>query len=326
MDSSFVLFGDPFYHHIINYLIPIDLYHLASTCKRYQNGIKMKQIKSCTINEINRRLSEMFMDKHEFESFQNLMLETKSVISGSFIIQCVIGELWEGSDVDIYTPFDRFSDVNSNKYGKLLVNNTFYKKNESHMYNIRHIHKVVTYTNDVNNIQIISILKKQDINTMCKYINKHIDFNICKNIFYPNYVSFNNINELFTRKSNINNFPSLHNNNFTRYTKYINRGFIFNGKQKLSYTDFPLKGIYHNDNKYAIKKEKLLYGTYEDNKYCIQKLPYKIKNIVSITHYTFIFGTRINICNKSSCYIHYLNPDVEHFHITENKTDNIFII
>ncbi len=52
---------------------------------------------------VETRLSEIFGQKNLVE-IQTALQKSQAVISGSFIVQCILGEYWEGSDIDIYVP------------------------------------------------------------------------------------------------------------------------------------------------------------------------------------------------------------------------------
>jgi len=103
-----ILFGDIFDNVLMPMLLPINLYNLARTCKQCQKKIRISHIKKSAIGEINRRLYEIFKD--ELRGFKEAMRETNATISGSFIIQCILGEHWEGSDVDVYIDAEMFDD------------------------------------------------------------------------------------------------------------------------------------------------------------------------------------------------------------------------
>jgi hypothetical protein len=93
-------------------LVPIDLYNLARTCKKYQKNIKMSHIKKSAICEINRRLYKILGDG--FDEFKNMMRGADATISGSFVIQCILGEHWQDSDIDIYVDEQLYFDFRCN--------------------------------------------------------------------------------------------------------------------------------------------------------------------------------------------------------------------
>jgi hypothetical protein len=80
----------------------------------------MSHIKKSTIYEINRRLGKIFGD--ELYGFKNAMQEANALISGSFIIQCILGEHWPGSDVDVYISERMFHEFFTPDYYESLIN------------------------------------------------------------------------------------------------------------------------------------------------------------------------------------------------------------
>lgn len=91
---------DVFDNVFVKYLCPMDLYNLAQTCEYCQKLITFKNIQASTHYKVTERLQEIFDDN--WEPFREIMIKSKAVISGSFLLQCVLGERWEGSDVDVY--------------------------------------------------------------------------------------------------------------------------------------------------------------------------------------------------------------------------------
>src|SRR5438128_2481895 len=86
-------------YNISEYLAPIHVYNFTKTCKYYMTTVEIKLV---IIKEINRRLTIIFGDK--LAGFKNVMRDTCSMISGSFILQCILGEYWDKSDIDIFVP------------------------------------------------------------------------------------------------------------------------------------------------------------------------------------------------------------------------------
>lgn len=101
MDLDIVLFGDCFLH-IKNNCCPKDLWLLAQTCHYYNKLIIKDTLTESLLNQINKRLYYIFGDN--LSIFKEEMKNNNAVISGSFIIQCILGEYWKDSDIDIYIP------------------------------------------------------------------------------------------------------------------------------------------------------------------------------------------------------------------------------
>jgi len=87
---------------IFSKLSPLSFYNLKLCNKLWNKYITLSMIKESIIKEINTRLLAILGDK--YNDFIEILNITKAVISGSFIIQCILGEHWEDSDIDIYFP------------------------------------------------------------------------------------------------------------------------------------------------------------------------------------------------------------------------------
>lgn len=101
MDSSiFKPLEMPYYGIILDKLELKNVYNCTLINKKYAERVWNYIIKRI-IKNIENRLKDIFGDK--YLEFKKVMYETKSVISGSILIQCILEEKWEGSDIDIYT-------------------------------------------------------------------------------------------------------------------------------------------------------------------------------------------------------------------------------
>lgn len=247
-------------------LIPIDLYNLVQTCKKYQKKISMSHIKKSAICEINRRLHITFGD--ELNGFKNAMREADATISGSFIIQCILGEHWGGSDVDVYVDKKMFMQFLMPEYYAAVYDQSRYKKirfldsdeesstessldSELSEYENEHIN-MLQYMNDKNYcVEKIhkdyhgnpgTIVDYRINGTKIQFIGESLqknfvisgyDFNICKNAYKfndmfdgPTNLSIYRINEIFTKYTNFAPLYDLE-RNIKRYLKYSKRGFEF---------------------------------------------------------------------------------------------------
>jgi hypothetical protein len=54
------------------------------------------------MNKINNRLLSIFGNR--LPALKKIMQKTGCVISGSFIIQCLLDETWKNTDIDFYVP------------------------------------------------------------------------------------------------------------------------------------------------------------------------------------------------------------------------------
>jgi len=253
-----ILFGDVFDNILMRLLIPIDLYNLVQTCKQYQKKIKMSHIKKSTIQEINRRSYGIF--GNDLNNFKDMMRQSNAIISGSFVLQCILGEYWAGSDIDIYVNtkiFDEFfypsnknlSDIesddqksdnselseceNSNSDESSRKNILEYMRDENYFmervcndYGGSPIY-IIEFKINKTKIQFIGATGKN----LTSYIIKNYDFNICKNVYKCENISGENIfiyrlNEIFSKYTNFAPKYDLE-KNINRYSKYRDRGFNF---------------------------------------------------------------------------------------------------
>lgn len=242
-----VIFGDPFFYHIIHYFSPKDLYNLIQTCKFYREFITFNYFEQQIIVEINRRLYEIFGD--DLSGFKKMLKETKSVISGSFIIQCALEEYWENSDIDIYIPMignnitrtpnrNPKSDLEDFLHAKLAwcsweAANRYGSDINSDIEFIREYKK----ENGKYKIQTILVKIDKGFDVLNNFIKNNFDFDMCKNMYYfdgKDNISINNINEMLSRRTNFKTTRRL-GSNILRCKKYMERGIVFDNKKDLSY-------------------------------------------------------------------------------------------
>ena len=76
---------------LVYYLNPVDVSILTSDKELFEKVF---------IYKINERLMNIFQDK--YEQFRKNLNDNNLLISGSFILQCILGERWD-SDLDIIT-------------------------------------------------------------------------------------------------------------------------------------------------------------------------------------------------------------------------------
>src|SRR5437762_2456462 len=86
---------------IKNEFSPLSLFQLRQVNKDLSK-ISDNDIWRAAVKSIDNKLEEIFQD--DMGEFKTLLAESKAVISGSFIVQCILGEFYEDSDIDIYVP------------------------------------------------------------------------------------------------------------------------------------------------------------------------------------------------------------------------------
>ena len=100
-NTSEVLCSDWFIYNIKEHLVPKDFLMLKYVCKYYHKNITVMDVKRCIISNINLRLKKILGDN--YDTFIKYISKHNVAISGSFIIQCILEEYYEDSDIDIYS-------------------------------------------------------------------------------------------------------------------------------------------------------------------------------------------------------------------------------
>jgi len=78
----------------------LDLWRLRRTCKTLQKKIQGPMVQEVQLSIIRRRMRDIGLDVDELDKY---LVKTKSVISGSFIVQCMLGLKWDSSDIDVFS-------------------------------------------------------------------------------------------------------------------------------------------------------------------------------------------------------------------------------
>lgn len=231
------LFSTDINNVLMEYMTTKEMFDLA----KYIGNMKLSNtlINKNIVNNINLRLSLVFGDK--LDIFKKFLEDTKSFISGSFIVQCILDETYNGSDIDVY--------INKSKSKDLLAyyeaNNIcwFENANESFNYDMSFYSNVSFDVNHyyINKYRIQFILAEDPIAKLNLF-----DINICKNMYSIENgigrISTNILDQLLEKKSDMNYVVKDYDNtmmdgrpnntNFllyiSRYNKYTSRGFVLN--------------------------------------------------------------------------------------------------
>ncbi len=220
-----IIYSDWFVFNIIGQIqSPIDLYNLKLTCKFYCKEITFENIKYVVVKNITKKL--ISCSDINYDNLVSYMEKHNVYISGSFILQCILNEYWNDTDIDLYANENICFEENifrNNDYERVTHN---HHDGYSRLYGITYVSDYVA-TKNKTHMQLITM--DQNINII-DYIKTTYDFNICKNI----YSVKNGVHILY-----IDNLQNIMNRIVTggilgtayqfpiRKIKYENRGFIF---------------------------------------------------------------------------------------------------
>jgi hypothetical protein len=320
---------------------------LSLSCKKYNKTITKENIKKNTVDEINRRLRIIFGD--DCMELMQILREGGAIISGSFIIQCMLGETWKNATIIIKSATPEFSCVSilhSEKYESLDSIREFMAKYRR-MPSKKQPECVVTKY-EVNKIPVELILLES-------YKFCHLDKKNTYNVASDNLL-VNNMQDIFTKCIKLySNSGNIVDSKF--FSKMYLRGFKFyksnNDRTILSNADIyqlmcnsiKIKGKRKRKecDSYLIKNNFTMKGgiincwvnTKERGRY----KPYPVFDIdMRSPHYASIVSSsispigvdvRINKCtdHKNYCITKFLYPKVEHYHciIRTNKKEFILI-
>lgn len=190
---------------ISEHLPYIDKFALYSSCKKYSHIIKLDFTE--TIKKELRPILNNFT-----EEFLDAVFVSGAVISGSFIMYCILGEFLDGSkynDIDVFDPYpnqgityyDQGYDMNITLDNATLFSHSLLKIG-------------ATYTNRQPPIGDISCIRDftfneqaiQQIVVNCdviQFIDTTFDFDICKSFYDGNRLHVKSWDKLFRRKEEV---------------------------------------------------------------------------------------------------------------------------
>ncbi len=257
--NSICIKGDYMYA-LSEFLRPLDIVNICKALNKTKNRHKWRQLfEQRVISNIDGWFRGYFGDR--YEEFRKSMIQSKAVVTGSFIIQMILNESWE-SDIDIFFPTSEQNIPNSVDYRYGLdvshIENFLYSDHEYDDIddpNIRPLYskvfrecygKIRNYQannkpgmTEITYFQVISLSvgrsefqdKSRETN-LHRIILKYIDFDICKNMFWYDDNGCNIyihrpdqiINKKFSGRS-VSPSPDPRRNVVPRREKYENRGF-----------------------------------------------------------------------------------------------------
>lgn len=228
---------------ICKHLYPRDILNLldALNCKEKILSFNMKEsyLIACR-NQIDNWFRDFFGES--YENFKKGMILSKAMISGSFVLQNILNENWNDSDIDIF--LREKEDLSQNPAYKYLcillyslqrkyskgphVRDNRLQRLESYSHVMNEIHRILEYKVKTQKFQCIHLNLENDSGVL-DYINR-FDFNFCKSIFYYDekgaHLSIPFFEDVFFKRTKIS---SINYEKFSpsRWDKYAERGFSF---------------------------------------------------------------------------------------------------
>jgi hypothetical protein len=142
-------FSDLFFQgpiHIIASLISVaDQLSLSYTCKMLNMLLSPISTNSIKTLIVDRLVADFGFTRDKAYEFLNVVHSSGSYISGSLILQIVLGEVWEGSDLDIYSCESKLlfdhpdCDENTNDPNEFILQRWLYNngfENKQHLANV----------------------------------------------------------------------------------------------------------------------------------------------------------------------------------------------
>ncbi len=246
--------GDPFYGIIVNYLSIKDLL----TLQQMPEFLHMDQvIEERILSSIEYRLNKYYGDKTW--EFKQLLEQCHGLISGSFLIQCILEEDWSShkTDLDIYLPGrdtieedervnrkywkwqNNFSDLENFLYDfydqTTTAHSACYERDlKKRIICVREYYRG-KYQEAENKVQIIYVKRKHD--QLTEFIESTFDFQICKNwlqfrIGQPQ-LHITNLREIVEKVTDFEYQFNLA-SSIRRMKKYEKRGFTFRNKETIT--------------------------------------------------------------------------------------------
>ena len=107
MDFIIVKINDEILDTILSFLAPIQLITLSKTCKKFRKLFTHKYILNkfrCNLDELVRKagFTEISKQTDREAGYTSVLKPRKCILSGSIVLQAILGEEWIGSDIDMY--------------------------------------------------------------------------------------------------------------------------------------------------------------------------------------------------------------------------------
>jgi len=303
-----VLCGNVFDHIIAKKYISIkDIYCLSLVNKTLHKRLDETYIMNGIKDRITLRLQKIF-SVGDYKTFTDIMEKSRAILSGSFIIQCILNEYWDNSDIDIYVGnykgAKQFSTFLKDKACDIYDGN--YNVFGSHIRDIVNF-KVVNNGGDETVVQIVMINVTKDYSLSDH--NRNTGFEICKNILYFNrgemVLKLQNLKETIHK---VTTFTILDIDDFFfRIEKYSKRGFHFKPKyHKMLYLEYIILKFSHT---HIIEPKKRKWFSGRTSEACGVNCPIKLLFRNVRHHHSSTYDLDEDTCCSYKKYLRVENTD-----------------
>ena len=207
------------------------------------NGLVARFGDRAIVAQINARLGKIFGDN--LPEFKRILGDIGAVISGSFVVQCILEEEWRDSDVDIYIGIETVPYVGAGTlmsttpleeflYKKYTYTRNMWPRQERYRSVLRDINWIRNYDVNGHQIQVIHVARGAD--SLYDFIVEQSDFDICKAVYGvgpgvggldgKDYVKVHALDQVVAKRTTFNYYTRL-GDSVIRYHKYRARGFTF---------------------------------------------------------------------------------------------------
>jgi hypothetical protein len=245
------------------------------------------------IKRLNERMIQRLGD--EWYIIKELMNEIGAVISGSIILQCILNQEWEDSDIDIFCPYSKYNYTSSNnptskidkilcsKFGLYHYNSCRYIQNMPLGYNIKFIRNYKC----INNASVQTIIA--DNKNISDFIMSNFDFDICKNIYSIvdniEHIYIHDLDSIINKEIYWKQTGNVNSTNIRIY-KYLKRGFNIKLPDDFLEICEKSKAIQLSPNLKIDENNNRIYDQFGSNYQCSKKdCIYNLLNVVHIHDY-----------------------------------------
>ncbi|MCJ7637504.1 MAG: hypothetical protein MUO21_08455, partial [Nitrososphaeraceae archaeon] len=188
-----VVIGNVFDNIIANHLTIKDIYNMSFVDHELFNRINETYI----INQIKKRIIARlkYTFRNNYDAVVVAMIQSEAVLSGSFVLQCILSEKWNNSDIDLYVKNEKHEEAMKKVFNLLTNDMDDYDSG----YRAQEIKKITNYYCSSTFLSYKIQLVRIDVSkkySLWDHIN-NTGFDICKNEVY-----FNKNKNLQVRLSN----------------------------------------------------------------------------------------------------------------------------